>query len=366
MLVRIMLTLAVLVFLMGCANQDSVEESSRPEEPTPAPPTPTIDPYELMLDLINEARTDAGVPVVVMGDNPATQIHADNSLEHCISSTWSIDGLKDNMRYSLAGGYQATTGNLYGIDFCIQEGQGYSPILSAADEVEWVMSGWMRSPGNREIILRPRQRKANIGLAWDRFNFKAYVQFESDFVEYTALPAITDGILSMEGNTKNGADLQHGDHFRITIAYSPPVQQLTRGQVARTYGVCKPRKVAFLSFESSGTQETTWPPCLTPYSISPESPPPGSADEARELLKEARAKYERLEPMLVTAQVIRMSGYRLGGDLFSFEADLSDVLAMHGPGVYKVNLFAMLDGVVQPISEYSLFYNIPIPTRYGP
>ena len=42
------------------------------------------------------------------GSNNAAQLHAESSLQNCISSHWGLDGLKPYMRYSLAGGYRPT------------------------------------------------------------------------------------------------------------------------------------------------------------------------------------------------------------------------------------------------------------------
>ena len=69
-----------------------------------------------MLELINQARAEAGVPPVVMGTNQVAQIQAEALLRDCTLSHWGTDGLKPYMRYSLAGGYQvnketATTAN---------------------------------------------------------------------------------------------------------------------------------------------------------------------------------------------------------------------------------------------------------------
>ena len=344
--------------------------------PTPAPtdtptptatptPTPTPDPYELMLALINEARTEAGLSAVVRGDNGAAQIHADNSLANCISSHWSIDGLTPDMRYSLAGGYQSANENVYGSDYCRLPNQGYSAISSAAEEVREAMEGWMESPGHRDNILNPRHRKVNIGLAWDRFNFMAIQQFEGDYIEYTVLPEINDDVLSMEGKVKNGANLEHGDHIRVTVLYNPQPQPLTRGQIARVYGTCLGRKVALLSYKSSGTAESTWRPCLSPYDVAPDAPVPTSTYAAHELWEEARARYESLDASVpITVARVRMSRWELDGDRFAVSADLGDVLEAHGPGVYQMVLFGVLDGGVEPISEHSIFHGIPRPAGY--
>ena len=302
---------------------------------------------------------------VVRGDNGAAQIHADRSLENCISSHWSIDGLTPNMRYSLVGGYQSANENMSGSDYCRLPNLGYSAISSVAEEVREAMRGWMDSPGHRANILKPRQRKVNIGLAWDRYNFVAVQQFEGDYIEYTILPVIEGRVLSMEGKLKNGANLEHGDHVRVMISYYPPPHQLTQGQIARVYSSCLGRKVALLSYKGSGTAESTWRPCLNPHDVSPDAPAPTSTYAAHELWEEARARYEALvESVPITVARVRMSRWELDGDRFAVSADLGDVLETHGPGVYKVNVFGVLDGNVDLISEYSIFHGIPRPASY--
>ena len=140
------------------------------------------------------------MPEVVMGDNWAAQIHADNSLANCVSSHYSPDGLQGVMRYSLAGGHQANSENVYGSDYCRSGELGYSEISSIAEEVRASVRLWMDSSGHRKTMLNPRHRKLNIGLAWDSHNFHAVQQFESDNIEFSVPPRIENGILSMEGN----------------------------------------------------------------------------------------------------------------------------------------------------------------------
>ena len=240
-------------------------------EPTPTPiPTPTLtptpepDPYRLMLNLINEARAETGVPGVMLGDNQAAQIHADNSLRDCISSHWSTSGLTPDMRYGLAGGEQFSAENASGSDFCRQAGQGYSPVRSISEEVREAVRGWLGSPGHRAKMLDTRFRKVNIGLAWDEYNFVAYQQFEGDYVEFTTLPVFEGGRLVMEGRTKNGANFEHGNHYRVMLHYWSPPRPLTQGQIARVYGVCAGMKVAFLGYRSGGDVETKQHVCFSP------------------------------------------------------------------------------------------------------
>ena len=182
------------------------------ERPTPTPlPLPHLrhlKEKELMLELINRERTKAGLSPVELGTNLAAQIHAESSLENCTSSHWGVDGLKPYMRYSLAGGYQSNGENGHGLDYCITGREKYRAISNIEGEIREAMSGWMRSPGHRSNILDKWHKKVNIGLAWDRYNIVAYQHFEGDHVRYEALPTIEDGILSLEGTTKNRRKLQ--------------------------------------------------------------------------------------------------------------------------------------------------------------
>ena len=76
------------------------------------------------------------------------------------------------------------------------------------------MDGWLGSPGHRKNILDPVHRKVNIGLAWDRYNVQMYQHFEGDYVGYSSMPKIDNGLLSFSGRVKNGAVLGSPRDFR--------------------------------------------------------------------------------------------------------------------------------------------------------
>ena len=301
-----------------------------------------------------------------MGDNRAAQAHADNSLANCVSSHWSMDGLDGAMRYTLAGGHQSNSENVSGSDFCRIGGQGYSPISGLSQEVRDAVRAWTGSPGHFKTMTNSRHRKVNVGLAWDPYNFFAVTQFEGDFIEFTSVPTIQNGNLSMEGYLKNGANLEHGDHTRVIVSYSRPPQELTRGQIASVYGACLGRKIASLSYKSSGEVDSKWTTCLSPYDFPPDSPAPSSAVEARQFWEEAQARRKaNTETVPITTQRIKMSEFRLEGDEFTISADLGEVLETHGPGVYHVDIFGVLEGDVVLISEFRVFHDILVPGGYG-
>ena len=280
-------------------------------EPAPAPtstsipstPTPTVDPSvpahlrhidlkRLMLELINVERTRAGLQPVVMGDNAAAQLHAEAALEGCFSSHWGLDGLKPFMRYSLAGGYQSSGENVHGSDYCITDTENYRPITNVEEEVREAVEGWMDSPGHRRNILRPKHRRVNIGLAWDRYNLKAVQQFEGDYVEYEGVPTLENGILTMSGKMKNGVQFQDERDLLVRINYDPPPRQLTLGQVSRTYCSRNGLHVANLRPPETGdriyfrdeiTRRVDGSACPDPYEVSADAPAARSHEEARAL-----------------------------------------------------------------------------------
>ena len=53
--------------------------------------------------------------------------------------------------------------------------------------------------------------------------------------------------------------------------------------------------------------------------------------------------------------------YKVTGDRFTVEADISEALERHGPGVYTVQVWATVDGEPAVISGYSVFHEVELP-----
>ena len=230
-----------------------------------------------MLDLINHARERNGLRPVVMGTNNVAQIQAESLLRDCVLSHWGTDGLKPYMRYSLAGGYQVNGENVSSRNECgladTWLGWNEEPMEMVNDAVE----GWLESPGHRETMLSPEFRKVNIGLAWDRNTFKAIQHFEGDYVEYTTLPVIEDGILELGGNLGRDYRFAGPVPLMAVIIYDPRPRRLTGGQLARTYcyghgeyiaGLIPPSPLLKDEFEFTLTLEQ--PQCIDPYGVGRE------------------------------------------------------------------------------------------------
>ena len=342
---------------------------------TPEPVSPSlrhIAEKRYMLELINSEREKAELGSVVLGDNAAAQLHAEAALENCFASHWGIDGLKPYMRYSLAGGYQSNGENGLGIDYCIKASDGYAALGSIESEIRKAMDSWMGSAGHRRNILRKWHKKVNIGIAWNRYNFAAYQHFEGDYVEYDELPSISgDGVLTIQGATKNGAGFSQNRGLGVQIYYDSPTHALTRGQVTRTYCYDNGRQIASLRWPLTGSYY--WPDssysathrrCPDPYDVSADAPGPRSVEESQRFWQEAYALSQSLLPIPITAAWITAQEWTVSGGGFSVRADISSLLAEHGNGVYTVMVWGNIGDERAVISQYSMFYGVTPPGTY--
>ena len=345
--------------------------------PQPSPALRDLAEKRYMLQLINQERGKAGVPPVVLGNNPAAQIHAEASLAGCASGHWSLDGLKPWMRYSLAGGYHYMKENVAGNSYCVTAEDGFRRLTDHEEYVRRLMAGWVGSPGHRATMVDPHVTKVSIGLAWDTYDAFGVQVFETDYVEYEQSPTLEDGVLRLAGRVSNGAILRSDRDLGVRVYYDPPPRSLTRGQIARTYSVTLGVWAASLRYPAppgmfwpNDESSRTLPRgiCLSPYDVPESAQPPSSYQESKRFYKQARADCQALlarpgptiQAPLVTARV-----WHTDHDRFRVEADLQDILARHGPGVYTVLVGAdALDGERVFVSWHSVFHEVPRPTGY--
>lgn len=305
-----------------------------------------IEEKRYMLELINEARDNAGVPHIELGDNNAAQLHVEAALENCFFSHWGIDGLKPYMRYSLAGGYQSNGENGIG-GLCLKASDGYAALRSARWGVERAMRGLMGSPPHRGNILNKRHKKVNIGIAYDRYNIEIAQHFEGDYIEYDVLPVIVGGMLSFSGKTKNGVRFDEKEYMSVDLYYDPPPHTLTREDIAQTYAYCYGLKVA--GFLKPIPRGWSYP---SDKFDSDYTPCPGDP---------YGSNYENVKGHYVIA-----TEWVAGGTSFALKGDISKVLDKYGKGVYSVMVWGDIDGERAVISEYSIFHGITPPDTYTP
>ena len=340
--------------------------------PVPRPDLRHIEAKRYMLELINAERVKAGVGPVVLGNNIAAQLHAEDALENCYFSHWGLNGLKPYMRYSLAGGYQANAENVSGINYCYGASDNVRGIGLIRAEIRSAMSGLMESQGHRDNILDPGHRKVNIGLAWDLRNVRVVQHFEGDHVQYDVAPVIEDGVLTLSGTVKNGVLLPTLGDLSVQVYHDPPPHQLTSGQVARTYCYDSGRPVASLRLPVIGNSyypddefTSSVSPCPDPYAVPADAVPPQSPGEAHGLWQQSYDASQDRPESTITVRWVTASEWRVKGTSFSVKADLSDVLAVHGPGVYTIFVWGIIGGESAVLSEYSIFHGVTPPDTYA-
>ena len=327
-------------------------------------------PRELALQLINRARVDAGVPPVQLGSNPAAQIHADAMAQHCFGGHWGLDGTTSVMRYTLAGGHQVNAENVSGYSSCTAH-----PFPTVRTALQRQTAGLLASPGHRRTMLAPNYRFVNIGVARDPGGLIHLVQqFEGDYVRYSKLPTVEDGVLTLAGEAVNGALIEKADDLGLRIYYSPQLQQLTRGQLARTSCLDAGLVIAHLRRPPDpGLRYTdyryfrNYQRCPSPYDVPADMPAPQSPEEALALLQEARERSSQLDMSSFFADVlwVTASEWKAEANEFAVAADVGRLLEEYGPGVYDVHMAAMLDGEFQTVSVYSIFYRTEPPDVNG-
>ena len=222
--------------------------------PTPTPsPAPTLTHLQELrlyaLDLINKDRAAHGLPPVVLGTNPAAQLHAEDMLKHDYFGHWWIDGTKPYMIYTLTGGKSYAAENASTSGWTEREWQEnncdssrvncvVSSPREAIKEHQWSMmyddasSDW----GHRDNILDEGHRAVNIGIASSDKRVTFIQHFEGGDVEADGPPILTsNGTLTLSLSKPDG-DVKIAPS--IAIFYDPTPTPKTPEQIETLRSYC--------------------------------------------------------------------------------------------------------------------------------
>ena len=189
-----------------------------------------------MLKLINKARADCKhLPPVSLGDNQAAQLHAQDMLDTCFLSHWGSDGLKPHMRYTLTNGQQANSENASLnrrlLQYCPDRHRSHP---HPARHQHHARPSWPahRTPQGypQPTPIQGQHRHRHVA------SHHAFVQqFEKNYNQFTALPAIQGSRLTFAGTAN--ISTASGENIRLTatITYDPPPHALTTRQLASTH-----------------------------------------------------------------------------------------------------------------------------------
>ena len=351
--------------------EPSPEQTPKPTPaPTPAPtPMPASHYKQQLLDLINQARSEAGLDPVTLAENPLPQQQADSALENCLFSNWGLDGLKPYMRMSLAGDYQANGEIVAAYGACTPSettrwADGDSVVLDVIARWRTSRLDWQNN------VLDPWYSKVSVGMAWNDHFYAVHLHFERDYVEFNTLPSISaDGILSIDGSLGNGVSSPTRSDLLVDVYYDPPPRSLTPGQLSATncyvYG-----ETGFLvaALRPPPPPDHNYPDetltidyvlgCANPYDVSVDTPAPTGFLETPSV---SLSMHEGV------ADWVTARNWNVADDSFSVAADLTSVIEKHGNGVYTILIWAVADsGDDVLVGTYSIFVGIPPPTQNDP
>ena len=219
-------------------------------QPTPVPTqTPLEELQEYALGLINADRTAHGFAPVVLGSNPAAQLHAEDMLVHDYGGHWWTNGMKPYMVYSVTGGKSYVSENSSWSGWTLQQWkeQNCGSFLvrcnvpdpkEAIEELHWSMmyddadSDW----GHRDNILDQGHRAVNIGIAFNNRRVTFIQHFEGGDVQAMEPPTLkSDGSFTL-AVAKHRQDIDIG---RVaSIYYDPLPVPMTPAQIDALDSYC--------------------------------------------------------------------------------------------------------------------------------
>ena len=220
------------------------------------------------------------------------------------------------------------------------------------------MTDWLLTSSlHRDTLLNPHYREVSIGLA-SGCSLKTMVQlFEGEFVRFAAVPQLVDGRLVMEGSLLGGATL--GEGAGILLRWEQPLTGSSKSLLWQTG--CRYEPMPVLELVPVGTSdrlepnrivEREWIRCQSPREADPSLRFP---EDMEQILQHRAGPGFELQTRTVNVMVAAADVWHEEPGLFRIEADLSQVIAIMGPGIYTVELQGDLSGTAIPLSLYSHF-----------
>jgi len=184
-----------------------------PPEPTPEPKPKTSqsDLLQLAVEQINKDRAERGLSPVLLSNNQAVQIHAEDILKHGIISHWLSIGEKPYVTYTKYGG-TGYVGQNVATSQCSGFCTGYDLENEIKDQEYSMMyddasSSW----GHRDNIIDPHHTHVSLGIAYNN-NMFVYVQnFEDNYLDGAI--QFSNNLVQINGNLLEGKILNIGIYY---------------------------------------------------------------------------------------------------------------------------------------------------------
>ena len=328
-----------------------------------------------------------GAPPVDLGGGVVAQIHADRAAADCHASHWDTWGPKPQHRYALAGGDQNVSENIFAYGPCrsFTDHEGV-PTLDEDETLRDAVRQLAESPSHRRTMTNPQHTTMHAGVRILEKRAVIVQLFNGQHVIWVTRPSIKDGILRMGGTIENRRH-RRSDRILIEIEKHPAPRELSTGQLART-GCVPPDQLGAVilpppppgaayrdpesgePFQERTKYRTRSSDCRDPYTIPVDVSPPVSWQEAKRLHEETASSYgQGVSQHSATAIIARNLTVSWQGRHFSVTADLRELIAEAGPGIYTAVIHTRQEDeqAAVPMARYPMFVGAapPLEHPYG-
>ena len=166
------------------------------------------------LQVINEDRKAFNLEPVMLSENKAAQVHADDILKTRAISHWMTNGEKPYMTYVIYGGLGKVSQNVgFGgyqdLEGCIQQTVICNPIdpKEKINSTEYTMmyddaaSNW----GHKDNILDKHHTHVSLGISYDDYTFVMVQNFENNYIKFSKPISENKGRVTFTGTIPEGS-----------------------------------------------------------------------------------------------------------------------------------------------------------------
>ena len=208
----------LIIFYVGSTLNPLFPED-RPEQTTVVIPEEEVGTFsdkeltEYALQIINDDRESFNLPPVIISNNEAAQVHADDILKTRAISHWMTNGEKPYMTYAIYGGRGKVSQNVgfggyQNVEECIQQTAICAKLDPKAKikSTEYAMmyddasSNW----GHRDNILDKHHTHVSLGISYDDYTFVLVQNFENNYIKFRKPISEDKGQVTFAGTVPKG------------------------------------------------------------------------------------------------------------------------------------------------------------------
>jgi len=236
----------LIIFYVG-STLNLLFPEDRPEQTTVVIPEEDVGTFsdkeltEYALQIINEDRKSFNLPPVIISNNEAAQVHADDILKTRAISHWMTNGEKPYMTYAIYGGRGKVSQNVgfggyQNVEECIQQTAICAKLDPKAKikSTEYAMmyddasSNW----GHRDNILDKHHTHVSLGISYNDYTFVLVQNFENNYIKFRKLISEDKGQVTFAGT------IPRGNLYGIEIYYDvlPTSKVYFENRDATSYG----------------------------------------------------------------------------------------------------------------------------------